>query len=117
MRRWIISTLIFILAILGGCGGSGDKYIGKWVSEKETTFTPYGKKHLILEIKKDGTWEWEIPPTFLFAKKGEWTVNKGRIELYAGKIKQVVPQLVYEMEIQGNKLIDRKDGMPFVKKD
>jgi hypothetical protein len=119
MRRWIgiSSTLIFLFVILGGCGGSGDKYIGKWVSEKETIFTSNGKKHLILEIKKDGTWEWEIPPTFKFANRGEWIVNKGRIELYAGKIKQVIPHLVYEMEIEGNKLIDRRVGMTLVKQD
>lgn len=123
MRRWIgiSSTLMFLLVILGGCGESGDKYIGKWVSEKETIFTPHGKKHLILEIKKDGTWKWEIPPTFSpFGTSGEWTVKEGRIELYGGKIKQpspLLPQLVSRMEIEKNKLIDRGTNTTFLKQD
>lgn len=120
MRRWIGigSTLVLLLAIIGGCGGSGDKYIGKWVSEKDTYFTPSGRKHLILEIKKDGTWKWEIPPTFSpFGTRGEWIVEKGRIQLYGGKIKQPFPSLVCEMEIEKNKLIDRRDAMTFVKQD
>jgi len=72
-----------------------------------------------LEIRRDGTWEINLPPSFAalsfsFGRRGKkWEVKKNEILLYWGYLGSI-PQ-AHSLKIENNKLIDRLAGIIFTK--
>jgi hypothetical protein len=122
MRRWfwINFILIFLLGMLEGCGQGREKYVGTWIAQVNVTaFGPPTYQRGTLEIRRDGTWEINLPPSpaavsfFLGRRGNKWEVKKKEILLYYGYFMKI-PQ-AYGLLIDNNKLIHRDSGTIFTK--
>lgn len=123
---FVIAILVFVATIVG-CGKGESKYIGKYTSKEETFWDPSDWKNktcrVVLEIKKDGTWEtvteykiggrWKVSSGSLGLDRpagGEWKIGEGPekdgIVLYHGKSRN--PAMFGQIE--GKNFINRFDG-------
>jgi hypothetical protein len=89
----LLVVTVYLVFVVIGLNQAKEKYVGTWMSQPYNV-TPYGPptyKSVTLELRKDGTWDINVPPAnigsdlriVLFGTRGKkWEVEGNKLRLY-----------------------------------